>query len=72
MKFDETKQYVIEENGVLVVKDLPIEEPKVEEHIFEPAIDPKLLKQPSLEKRVSTVEQEQETIINVLTDIMGV
>lgn len=72
MKFDETKQYVIEENGVLKVKDLPIEQPKLEEHIFEPAIDPKLLKPTSLEERLSTVEKEQEVIINVLTDIMGV
>lgn len=28
--------------------------------------------QPSLEERVLNVEKEQETIINVLTDIMGV
>ena len=57
MKFDETKQYVIEENGVLVVKDLPIEEPKIEERIFEPSIDPKLLKEPSLDERVVTLEE---------------
>ena len=70
MKFDETKQYVIEENGGLVVKDLPLEEPKIEEHIFEPA-QPVLPKK-QVDERIEMLEKEQEVIINVLTNIMGV
>ena len=70
MKFDETKQYVIEENGVLVVKDLPIEEPKIEEHIFEPALP--VLPKKQVDERIEQLEKEQEAIIDVLAEIMGV
>ena len=69
MKFDETKQYVIEENGVLVVKDLPIEEQKLEEHIFEPA-QPVLPKK-QVDERIDILEKEQEQIVDVLAEILG-
>lgn len=70
MKFDETKQYVIEVNGVLEVHDLPLEEPKIEEHIFEPALP--VLPKKQVDERIELLEKEQEVIISVLTDIMGV
>ena len=70
MKFDETKQYVIEENGVLVVKDLPIEESKIEEHIFEPA-QPVLPKK-QVDERIEMLEKEQEQIVDILAEMLGV
>ena len=70
MKFDETKQYVIEENGVLVVKDLPIEESIVEEeHIFEMA-QPVLPKK-QVDERIEMLEKEQEQIVDILAEILG-
>ena len=70
MKFDETKQYVIEVNGVLEVRDLPLEEPKVEEHIFEPA-QPVLPKK-QVDERIEMLEKEQEQIVDVLAKMLGV
>ena len=70
MKFDETKQYVIEVNGVLEVRDLPLEEPKIEEHIFEPA--PPVLPKKQVDERIEQLEKEQEQIVDVLAEILGV
>ena len=70
MKFDETKQYVIEVNGVLEVRDLPLDEPKIEEHIFEPA-QPVLPKK-QVDERIEQLEKEQEKIVDVLAELLGV
>lgn len=70
MKFDETKQYVIEVNGVLEVRDLPLDEPKIEEHIFEPA-QPVLPKK-QVDERIEQLEKEQEAIVDVLAELLGV
>lgn len=70
MNFDETKQYVIEVNGVLEVHDLQIEEPKIEEHIFEPA--PPVLPKKQVDERIEQLEKEQEQIVDVLAEILGV
>lgn len=70
MKFDETKQYVIEVNGVLEVRDLPLEEPKIEERIFEPALP--VLPKKQVDERIELLEKEQEAIVDVLAEILGV
>ena len=70
MKFNELTQYVIEVNGVLEVRDLPLEEPKEEEHIFEPA-QPVLPKK-QVDERIEQLEKEQEQIIDVLAELLGV
>lgn len=70
MKFNELTQYMIEVNGVVEIRDLPVQEEKPIEQVFEPCPPVKL--EPTLEERVLTVEQEQEVIINTLAEVVGV
>ena len=70
MKFNELTQYVIEVNGVLEVRDLPLEEPKIEEQIFEPA-QPVLPKK-QVDERIELIEKEQEQIVDILAEMLGV
>ena len=78
MKFDETKQYVIEVKKIidgkevieLEVRDLELTEEVKEERAFEPALEPKPITK--LDERVAEIEQEQAVIVDVLSDLMGV
>lgn len=76
--FDETKQYVIEVKKIidgkevieLETRDLELTEEVIEKHEFEPALEPKSI--PKLDERVAEIEQEQEAIVAILSDLMGV
>lgn len=61
-EFDQLTQYVVEENGVLVVKDIARDDEPIVEHMPEPS-EP-YVPEPTLEERIQALEvMELERIL---------
>lgn len=69
-EYNELTQYIIEENGILVVKDITQTDTPMVEHT--PQISEPYVPQPTESERIEQLESTQTKVIDCLADSLGV